>query len=312
MMEEYIKVRLAGKRRVAKSVIEFRFEALDGSALSAPSPGDHIEIITPSGMPRCYSTTEGLQGSGGCWIVAVALDPAGSGGTLSMHMDALPGDVMDVKPPTGNFPLSNSRSALLIAGGIGITPIRSMYNAIRRHGGQCELLYLAASKAEAAYANEFAEDPHSTLYMRDEQRGRYDLWSVLESPDDRDVYCCGPPGLMAQVRVLTMHWRPSRIHFEDFAGVSPLGEFSGPFSARWVPTGELIPVPAESTLLAAMRAAGIEWPSSCNAGTCGTCKLSLIGGNADHRDAVLTEDEQEKLLTPCVSRGDGILKVGPL
>lgn len=117
--------------------------------------------------------------------------------------------------------------------------------------------------------------------------------------------------LMTQVRALTMHWRPSRIHFETFSGVSPLDEFSGPFSAIWVPTGEMIPVPTDKTLLAAMRSVGIDWPSSCNAGTCGTCKVSLIGGDADHRDALLTEEEQAKWLLPCVSRGDRVLELGP-
>lgn len=312
MRPDYIEVRLAAKRRVAANVIEFHFEAIDGSALSAPSPGDHIEILTPSGLPRCYSTTEGPHGSAGGWTVGVALDPAGSGGSASMHMQAAAGDIMSVRPPTGNFPFKISSSALFIAGGIGITPIRSMYYAARREGEPYELVYLAGARSEAAYATEFTEDPQSTLYIRDEHGGRFDLWKVLEIPGERDLFCCGPPALMAQVRALSMHWRPSRTHFEDFSGVSPLDEFSGPFSARWVPTDEIIPVPADTTLLEALRSAGIDWPSSCNSGTCGACKVALIEGDADHRDAILTEEEQAKWLAPCVSRGDGVLELGPV
>lgn len=311
MTHEHVKVRLATKRPVADNVIEFRFEAIDGQDLSAPSPGDHVEIITPSGLPRCYSTTEGPNGSEGGWVISVALDPAGGGGSASMHLHAKVGDVMSVRPPTSNFTFNISSSALFIAGGIGITPIRSMYNAVRREGKQYEFVYLAASRSEAAYAVEFIDDPQSTLYMRDEHGGRFDLWNVLENPGERDLFCCGPPALMAQVRALTMHWRPSRINFENFGGVSPLDKFSGPFSARWVPTGEVVPVPADKTLLAAMLAAGIDLPSSCNAGACGTCKVSLIEGSADHRDSILNEEEQAKWLIPCVSRGDGVLELGP-
>lgn len=312
MTHEYVKVRLATKRRVADRVIEFRFEAVDGAALSPPMPGDHIEILTPSGLPRRYSTTEGPHGSEGGWTISVALDPAGSGGSASMHHQATVGDILSVRPPTGNFPFKASTNALFIAGGIGITPLRSMYNAVRREGKRYELLYLASSRSEAAYAAEFADDPQATLHMRDEQGGRFDLWNVLQHPGDRDLFCCGPPALMAQVRTLTMHWRPSNVNFEDFTGVSAIGDFSAPFSAKWAPTGDIVPVPADTTLLAAMLAAGIDLPSSCNAGTCGTCKVSLLKGDADHRDAVLTKEEQTKWFIPCVSRGDDILEIGPL
>ncbi|MFE4542719.1 PDR/VanB family oxidoreductase [Arthrobacter sp. NPDC056727] len=312
MVPEYLKVRLAQKRRVAEHIIEFRFDAADGSPLPAPSPGDHIEILTPSGQARCYSTTEDLQGAQGRWTIAIALDPAGSGGSASMHAQATVGDIMRVRPPTGNFPFTVSKRALFIAGGIGITPIRSMYNSLRRQRKPYEFVYLASSKKEAAYLEEFTDDPHTTVHLRNEHDRRFDLWNVLQEPGERDLFCCGPVGLMNQVRALTMHWRPSRIHFEDFGAVSPLNEFSAPFSALWAPTGELISVPAEATLLDALRAAGIDWPSSCNAGTCGTCKLTLLAGDADHRDVVLTEDERATLVTPCVSRGDGVLELGPL
>ncbi|MFP3461048.1 PDR/VanB family oxidoreductase [Arthrobacter globiformis] len=312
MHREYVKVRLTDRQRVADNVIEFRFDSPDGSPLPAPSPGDHVEILTPSGMPRCYSATEGPEGSRGGWTVAVALDPAGGGGSASMHAHAQVGDIMDVRPPVGTFPLTTANNALLIAGGIGITPIRSMYNAIRRAGVQYDLVYLAASRPHAAYASEFVDDPHATLHLKNERGGRYDLWEVLREPGERDLFCCGPTALMDQVRALTMHWRPSRLHFENFTGVAPIGDFSGPFTARWAPTGDTFQVPEDATLLNAMLAAGIEWPSSCNAGTCGTCKLTLIHGDADHRDAILTEEEQGNWFTPCVSRGDGLLELGPL
>jgi phthalate 4,5-dioxygenase reductase component len=311
MHRDYVKVRLTNRHHVADNVIEFRFDSLDGSRLPAPSPGDHIEILTPSGKPRCYSTTEGAEGSGGSWTIAVAWNPAGGGGSATMHTHTKVGDILEVRSPRGNFPLTTTRNVLLIAGGIGITPIRAMYNTVRRAGGQYKLVYLAATRSQAAYASEFADDPHATLHLKDEQGARYDLWKVLEHQGERDLFCCGPNPLMDQVRALSMHWRPSRLHFEDFAGVPPIGDFSASFTARWAPTGATVPVAAETTLLSAMLAAGIDWPSSCNAGTCGTCKLTLIKGDADHRDAVLSEEERAIRLTPCVSRGNGLLELGP-
>jgi phthalate 4,5-dioxygenase reductase subunit len=173
------------------------------------------------------------------------------------------------------------------------------------------MLYLGASRSEAAYSAEFTGDPDVIFHMRDEHADRFDLWNVLRDPGEREVYCCGSPALMEQVRALTMHWRPSRVHFEDFSGVSPLDEFSSPFSASWEPTGDVFPVSAGVTLLEAMRSAGIVWPSSCNTGTCGACKVSLLWGEADHRDVVLTEEERKNFLTPCVSRGDNVIRIGP-
>lgn len=122
MSHEYVQVRLAAKRRVAANVIEFHFEAIDGSSLSSPAPGDHIEILTPSGLPRRYSTTAGPHGSGGGWTVGIALDPAGSGGSASMHMQATTGDIMNVRPPTTNFPLKMSNSACSSRAVSGLRP----------------------------------------------------------------------------------------------------------------------------------------------------------------------------------------------
>lgn len=306
---DYVKVRLINRESVADYVIEFSFGSLDGSSLPAPSPGDHIEILTPAGLPRCYSTTEGPEGSAGGWTVAIAADPAGAGASASM-LQAQVGDIMNVRQPVGNFPLTTGKNALLIAGGIGITPIRSMYHTLRRAGTQYDLVYLAASRAQAAYVHEFADDPRTRVHLKDERGERYDLWEVLRDPGERDLYSCGPTALMDQVRALTMHWRPSRLHFEDFRGARPNSN-SAPFTVRWAPTGGTIPVPADTTLLHAIHAAGISWPASCYAGTCGTCRLALISGEADHRDVTLTEEEQAKWLLPCVSRGEGLLELGP-
>nr|WP_269329180.1 2Fe-2S iron-sulfur cluster binding domain-containing protein [Kineosporia babensis] len=108
-----------------------------------------------------------------------------------------------------------------------------------------------------------------------------------------------------------MHWRPSRLRFEDFRPQPPSEFANEPFTVRWAPTGQQIDVPADRSMLAALQNAGIPIRSSCGAGTCQTCVVALHAGTPEHRDVVLTTDQRAKLITPCVSRAEGLIEVGP-
>ncbi|MDX2376694.1 2Fe-2S iron-sulfur cluster binding domain-containing protein [Microbacterium sp. LRZ72] len=109
-----------------------------------------------------------------------------------------------------------------------------------------------------------------------------------------------------------MHWRASRLHFEDFLGVSAVDPFGGPFTAEWAPTGESIAVDASSSLLERLTAAGVSVPSSCRSGTCGTCRVRLLEGTPQHRDVVLTDEERCEQIITCVSRAEGTVRLAPL
>ncbi|PPI35048.1 hypothetical protein C5D34_07470, partial [Rathayibacter sp. AY1B1] len=200
---------------------------------------------------------------------------------------------------------------LLIAGGIGVTPIRAMAAELRAQGSAVQVVYLSRTPEDTAWLDEFSAD--GSLLHHSAIHGRLDLWPLVAAPDDHArIYCCGPSALIDEVLALTMHWRPSRIHVEDFAGVDAVGDRAVPFAAVWEPTGAVVEVAADRSLLTALRSSGIDVDSSCESGTCGTCRLRLVGGTAEHRDLVLTPEEHERWIMPCVSRSaGGALVVAP-
>jgi phthalate 4,5-dioxygenase reductase subunit len=130
-----------------------------------------------------------------------------------------------------------------------------------------------------------------------------DLWPIVEERKNREhIYCCGPRGLMEAVRDATGHWTPTSIHFEAFSEADARRPDDTAFKVKLASSGATIDVPAGTTILEAMRAAGYDVPSSCESGTCGTCRTKLIAGEADHRDLVLTEAERSSQIMICVSR----------
>jgi phthalate 4,5-dioxygenase reductase subunit len=296
-----VTVIITGRRMLTAQVCEFELRRPDGGLLEAADPGAHITVHTPSGEARSYSLTSDVSDRSR-YVIAVRRDEAGRGGSRSMVDEVFEGDLLVISAPRNAFRLVDAPSYLLVAAGIGITPIRAMLIELRRRGvADVQLVYLSRSREETPYLDEIAELTGLTLHHR-ALHGALDWWTLLETPGERHLYVCGPEPLQNELRAITMHWRASRVHMEDFAGVSAFGAISLPFELEWRPSGASIPVPAEKTMLSALEAAGIDVDSSCGSGTCGTCRLRLLDGEADHRDVVLTESEREHFVMPCVSR----------
>jgi phthalate 4,5-dioxygenase reductase subunit len=298
------------RRMLTAQVCEFELRRADGGLLDAADPGAHITVHTPSGEARSYSLTADVSDRSR-HVIAVRRDEAGRGGSRSMVDEVAEGDSLVISAPRNAFRLVDAPSYLLVAAGIGITPIRAMLIELRRRGvADVQLVYLSRSIDDTPYLAEIAELTNAgmgtnalTLHHRS-LHGAVDWWPLLETPGERHLYICGPEPLQNELRALTMHWRPSRVHMEDFAGVSAFGAISLPFEIEWAPSGASIAVPAESTMIGALEAVGIDVDSSCGSGTCGTCRLRLVAGEADHRDVVLTEGEHEHFVMPCVSGAD--------
>ena len=306
-----LSVRISAKEMLTPSICRFELRPADGGTLPPFAPGAHVNVRGPGGDVRSYSLTDGDEH---VYAISVARDPAGRGGSVALVDGTALGDTLTVSAPRNDFALLPAKRHLLIAGGIGITPMRAMFHRLRAEGGAVRLLYLTRTEEETAYLSELrgSEPADQVVLHHSAAAGRLDLWPHLAEPDDgARVYCCGPRPLMEEVRALTMHWRPSRIHFEDFAGVDPTGD-ARPFRATWAPTGRTVEVGAGQTLLDALRAQGAEVPSSCRRGTCGTCRLRLVSGTALHRDLYLSEEERASFVMPCVSRAESdTITVGP-
>ncbi|MDB5362820.1 MAG: phthalate 4,5-dioxygenase [Rhodospirillales bacterium] len=295
--------------RIATDIHQFELARADGGALPAFTPGAHLRVRTPGGPIRCYSLSND-PAERHRYVIAVKREAAGRGGSAGMIDRVGAGDLLPVSAPLNNFELKgNPASYIFIAGGIGITPILSMIRHLEATGGKpFKLYYLTRSAETTAFRDELAQRGSKIVIHHDQgdpARG-FDLWPVLEQPKGAHVYCCGPRGLMDAVRDMTGHWPTSAVHFEDFGVGSGLATADdAPFTVRLAQSGREFEVPADRSLLDTLRAQGVKVASSCESGTCGTCRTGLLAGEADHRDLVLAPYEQSSNIMVCVSRAKG-------
>jgi phthalate 4,5-dioxygenase reductase subunit len=284
----------------------FELRAKDDGTLPPFTPGAHISVRVPNGMIRKYSLCND-PAERESYVIAVLRENHGRGGSMSMVDGVREGDEILTTAPRNDFPLVPSPAGYtFIAGGIGITPILSMIRHLKSSGGsKFKLYYCTRSKEQTAFHNELSGPEFRGQVVIHHDGGdlnrALDLWPVLENPKGH-VYCCGPRGLMESVRDMTGHWNASSIHFEAFSDAETHKPEDRPFRVRLARSGAVIEVPADKTILETIRAAGHVAPSSCESGTCGTCKTTLLAGEADHRDLVLTSSERNNNIMICVSR----------
>ncbi|MBW9051014.1 PDR/VanB family oxidoreductase [Rhizobium mesosinicum] len=298
---------VTARRNLTEDICEFELRRPDGGVLAPFRAGAHIKVQTPSGDVRSYSLTND-ELDRDRYTIAVKHERAGRGGSASMHQAAVKGTLISATEPANEIEIVNGDRHLLIAGGVGITPMISIFRKLsREHHPDFHLVYLSRAPEHAAYLEELLEVPSDRLTVHHSAvRGRrFNLWPLVATPANTHLYYCGPSALMETLRLLTIHWPRSQLHFEDFSGVSAIDVNSAPFKVRRVSTGEVFDVPADRTILEVLRANGLHPRSSCETGTCGTCQVRLITGDADHRDMVLTEDDRFQFFMPCVSRAHG-------
>lgn len=287
----------------------WRFELVDpeGGELPPFEAGAHVTVETPSGARRTYSLSNDPAETQR-YVLGVKQERSGRGGSSSLIEQVGEGDLVPVSAPVNNFPLVEAAEYLFVAGGIGITPILSMLRQVAGEGlAKFRLVYCTRSPELTAFRDELAAPEFAgkvTLHHDEGDPERaFDFWELFEKPGKAQVYCCGPRPLMEEVRAVTGHWPQGAIHFEDFASdVQALKPDDKPFTVRNARTGETVEIPADATILETLRSRGHRLPSSCESGTCGSCKTRLVEGEPDHRDMVLRDDERGDHLMICVSR----------
>jgi phthalate 4,5-dioxygenase reductase subunit len=303
---ELIPLRVERAGPIADGIRLFELRHPQGAELPEFTPVAHVAVQVPNGLIRKYSLCNDPD-ERDRYCIAVKREAHEGSGSSSLIERAKVGDMLPVSAPRNNFALAKSPAGYtFIAGGIGITPIMSMIRHLSAAGTSTFRLYYCTRSPEVtAFREELGAPPLKSkvvIHHDDGEPSRnLDLWPILERPKGH-VYCCGPRPMMQQVRDMTGHWSSSAVHFEAFTEPARNAPDDRPFQVRLAKSGDVVEVPVGITILEALRAHGVDVTSSCESGTCGTCRTRLLAGEADHRDLVLSEHEHADNIMVCVSR----------
>lgn len=297
---------------VAEGIVRLRMVALDGRALPRWTPGAHIDVECGGPeLSRQYSLC-GDPDDAQAWEIAVLREADGRGGSAWVHGQLKAGDHLRIRGPRNHFRLDEAaRKLILIAGGIGITPVSAMARRARALGLDYQLHYSGRRRSTMAFIDELAalHGERLHLHVGDEGR-RNDFKDLLARPEaGMQVYACGPQRMLDALEACCAGWPEDALRIEHFASsvgtLDPYREHA--FEVELKDSGITVTVPADRTLLSALRAANVDIPSDCEEGLCGTCEARVLGGEVDHRDLVLTRAEREaqsRMMT-CCSRARG-------
>lgn len=304
-------LRVSLKQAIARDIHLFELRDPDGAPLPAFTAGAHLPMRVPSGAMRQYSLCGDPEVTDS-YRIAVKREAQGRGGSISLVDGVAEGDIVMAGAPENLFELSDkAKSFILVGGGIGITPMMAMVRTLQAEGlRHFKLYYFSRDPEAAAFLDELGAPDLASKVVVHHDHGdpsrSYDLWKIFEKvASGTHVYCCGPKGLMDSVKDMTGHWPDSSIHFESFGGDTKPHADDQPFEVVLQRSGQRVTVGARQSILEALRQHGTTVPSSCESGTCGSCKVRLLEGEADHRDLVLLPEEQGEQVMVCVSRAKG-------
>jgi ferredoxin-NADP reductase len=291
---ELIEVRLVSVRYAARDTNLYEFQRPDGKPLARTSAGAHIDVHLTENQVRQYSlVNEGENPSS--YIIGVKRDAASRGGSTYIHDQLRVGELLKISPPRNNFPLNEEvEHTVLIAGGIGITPILCMLNRLQALGKSWELHYSSRSRIDAPFLDVLMKLPAVHFHFDQESPGKFlDLASIVgRAPKGTHFYCCGPLPMLEAYEGATAGVPREQVHVEYFSSKLGLATDGG-YSVEIASSGRLFDIPPGKTILTVLRDAGFVVPSSCEQGVCGACETRLLSGQADHRDAILTQSERD-------------------
>lgn len=304
-----LELRVTRMEWAATDILEVELRAPDGAELPAYAPGAHLDLKLPNGLVRSYSI-KGDPDLRDRYVVGVGLDAASRGGSSYVHRTLRVGEVLPVEGPRNHFPLvEDAPRVVLIAGGIGVTPLVCMARRLARLGRDCVFHYAVRSADRAAFLAELrALDIDLRLHVDAEAGGPLDIGAALAGhPEGTHVYCCGPSGMMQAFEAATQSWPEDNVHVEYFTPKVTAAADDGAeasFTVECRRSGTSVEVAPGISITEALRGAGILVNTSCEDGICGTCETAVLEGVPDHRDSVLTKKEQEagKTMMICVSR----------
>ncbi len=301
--DELLKAVVVEKSGISSDFCTLRLQ-LEGGALTF-TPGSHTSLQTPFGW-RNYSLANLADGD--IWELGIKAERDGRGAS-SWIVDMLKeGDYIQCQAPNNTFPLKDADDYLLIAGGIGITAVLPMAKALDRAGRAYQFIYCVQDRQHAAFVDDVESlQGDITIHCDEGEEDQFfDFWPLVETPDTRLIYCCGPKIMMEDLEDMTGHWPEHQINFEDFKPVEIIKPDDAPFKVE-LKSGEQFDVGPTETILQVLRSHGLETRSSCESGTCGSCRTRYLAGKIEHRDLVLTDVEKSRDVMICVSRGEGVV-----
>jgi vanillate O-demethylase ferredoxin subunit len=303
--------RVACVRDEAQDVRSFELVPAEGIPFPAFSAGSHVDVHIAPGLVRQYSLCNDPS-EGGRYQIAVKREPASRGGSQAMHERVREGDRLTISVPRNNFPLSPvAKHHLLIAGGIGITPLLGMARQLLPSGADFALVYFSRSMAHTAFhdllsAPEYRGRVTFHYAVEPEQVRAYLRKLLWTRPADGHLYLCGPRPFMDLVETTAAPtWPPDAVHLEYFtADPLSLAGPKGSFVVRLARHGGEFEIAEGRTIIEVLAEHGVVVDTSCEQGVCGTCLTGVLEGEPDHRDVFLTDSEKcaNDRMTVCVSR----------
>jgi vanillate O-demethylase ferredoxin subunit len=312
-----IAVKVQRKKQEALDIASFELVKPDGSALPGFSAGSHIDVQVPGGLTRQYSLCNDAAEQHR-YRIAVLRDPGSRGGSVGMHDAVKEGDTLQISEPRNHFPLVHAQRTLLLAGGIGVTPLLCMAQRLATSGADFTLHYCARSAERTAFRDEIAASPYAQRVQYHFDDGdaaqKLQLEQELAKPDaGTHLYVCGPTGFIDWVVKTAdrLGWSKEQVHLEYFGAAAQDTTGDRAFQVKIASSGAVYEVPADQTVVNALQAHGIEILTSCEQGVCGTCITRVLQGECDHRDLYFTDEEKAKhdQFTPCCSRAKSAVLV---
>lgn len=305
-----IEVKVANRTCEADGICSYELVRTDGQALPPFEAGAHIDVHLAGNLVRQYSLCN-APGETHRYLIGVLRDTDSRGGSQAMHDHVELGSVLQISEPKNHFPLVEATRTLLLAGGIGVTPILAMAETLAARGAAFEMHYCARSPEKAAFKERLAGCGFAAQvqfhYDSGDAAQKLDLPALLARPDaGTHVYVCGPQGFIDYVlgTAKAQGWPASQLHVEYFsaAAVDTTGDQA--FDVKLASSGKVVTIPAGKTVIKVLEEQGVVIPYSCEEGVCGTCLTRVLEGVPDHRDMYLTEEEQaaNDQFTPCCSR----------
>ena len=294
----------------AEGISSFELRDPDGGMLPPFTAGSHIDLHIPGDFVRQYSLCNDPS-ERHRYVIAALREENGRGGSRALHDNTRVGDILTIRGPRNHFAISSSaKRHLLLAGGIGVTPMMAMLAQFEATGAAYKLYYCTRSAQKTAFAEQLDPLVSAGKVVLHHDGGdatrSLDLARLLETCEPgTHLYYCGPAAFMEAARRASAHWPSDAVHCEYFTppgeATSP-GTANRPFKVKLARTGVTLDVPADKTIVDVLRASDVFIETSCENGICGTCLTRYVDGEPEHRDVVLDASDRNEFVLVCCAR----------